>query len=85
MTTTITARITGIDQRGRRTFGTRTFPRVKRAELNFIPASVDGPAQARIWYEVWGPKLRRYGTHVALIVQDDALDLQGIQVVEVVR
>lgn len=88
MTTTttpksLTARITWVRPQGKqkvRCFSSRTFDRVTRIELDFLPAdpSSDRPAQARIWHQVWIPELQRYDSHVALICQDDDLDLTGI-------
>lgn len=76
----LTARTTGT-LRGVRFFHLRTFDRVKQIELNFCPARVDCPPQARIWHEVWEPRLRRFDVHVSLICQDDDLDLDGLEVI----
>ena len=77
---TLTARTTGVN-RGQRFFRTQTFERVKQIELDFIAASGDRPAQARIWHEVWDRQLQRYDVHVRLICQDPDLDVDGLALV----
>lgn len=74
------ARTTSVN-RGRRVHTVRRYDRVSQIELDFIPGDGDRPTQARIWHKVWIRGLRRYDTHVDLVVQDDLpADLASLDV-----
>ena len=68
-TLTTTGTIDGV-----RVYRERTFERIFLVELDFIPAGLGRPAQARIHHEVWSPALRRFDRFVTLVVQNDAID-----------
>lgn len=76
----ITVRTTHRNAGGRR-FRTRTYDRVEAVELDFIPGEGDRPTQARIWHQVWEPRVGRHCVHVSLVVQDDLPELDQLPVV----